>query len=260
MKQAALLLTFALLLTGCAAEQPALTTDVPAMAVTTAPIAPTTHPTEQTAPPTEPTTQPTEATTLPPEPTEPAPMYAGAVEDFLQPLESFSQAREYEAEFVMIHFTSAVAVDRNDPFSMEKIRKIFVDYGVSIHYIIDRDGTVYCYVPETLVAWHAGKGSFAGIENRMNHYAIGIELVGMGDRNDMMIYMTGEAYDALPEEYKYFTDAQYQALIPLVADICARNGIPADRQHILGHSEYNPAKTDPGGNFDWERLLAGLTD
>ena len=63
---------------------------------------------------------------------------------------------------------------------------------------------------------------------------------------------------ALPEAWKGFTEAQYDALIPLVKDICSRNGIEADREHIIGHQEYSPAKTDPGSLFDWERLIAGV--
>ena len=187
-------------------------------------------------------------------------VYSGAVEDFLTPVEEYSWEREFDPEYVMIHFTSAVVEHRDDPYNMDHIRQIFVDYDISIHYIIDRDGTVRCYIPEDRVAWHAGKGEWAGDEkytNKMNHYAIGIEIAAVGSARDMEIYLTEEEYQAMDDSLKGFTDAQYDALKLLVEDICARNNIPADRDHVIGHQEYSPAKNDPGELFDWSRILPG---
>jgi N-acetyl-anhydromuramyl-L-alanine amidase AmpD len=129
---------------------------------------------------------------------------------------------------------------------------------VSIHYIIDRAGTVYCYIPEDRVAWHAGKGQWAGDEkytDKMNFYAIGIELVGIGSAKDMSLYMTKENYNKLDKSLRGFTDAQYISLKALVEDICCRNGIPMDREHVIGHEDYSSRKKDPGELFDWDRLL-----
>lgn len=188
----------------------------------------------------------------------PVTVYPGAVEDFLLPLEEFSWERQVAPEFVMLHFTSAVVPHPEDPYNMGYIRDIFVEYDLSIHYIIGRDGTVYCYIPEDRVAWHAGAGQWRNdpkYTDNMNAYAIGIEVVAMGSQADMADYLTEEAYDALAGSLKGFTDAQYETLRTLVADICARNDIPMDRSHVIGHQEYSAAKTDPGELFDWSRLL-----
>lgn len=185
-------------------------------------------------------------------------VYSGAVEDFLLPVEEYSWEREFAPEYVMIHFTSAVVEHRDDPLNMDYIRQIFVDYDISVHYIIDREGTVRCYVPEDRVAWHAGKGEWANDEkytNKMNHYAIGIEIAAIGSQKDMEIYLTEEEYAALDDRFKGFSDAQYNALKLLVEDICARYGIPADRDHVIGHQDYSPSKNDPGELFDWSRIL-----
>ena len=48
---------------------------------------------------------------------------------------------------------------------------------------------------------------------------------------------------------------QSVALRLLVEDICQRNGIPMDREHVIGHSEYAPRKSDPGELFDWAQLI-----
>ena len=190
---------------------------------------------------------------------ETAPVYSGAQKDYLLPLTDFSRPREQAPEFVMIHFTSAVVLSREDPFHMDAIRSIFVDYEVSVHYIIDRDGTVRCYIPESLVAWHAGTGTWQDdpkYTNKLNDYAIGIELVAIGSQTDMKQYLTASDYQSLNPDWIGFTDAQYEALEALVRDICLRNEIPMDRDHVIGHQEYSPKKTDPGELFDWDRLMA----
>lgn len=242
-----LLLAVVLLLCGCR-QAPAPTTTAAATTV-----------------PTPTTTQATVPVTTTVIPTTQAPkvyVYEGAVEDYLLPLEDNSWPRECAPEFVMLHFTSAVAVQPQDPYELDTVRKIFTDYGTSIHYLLDRDGTVYCYIPEDLVAWHAGKGTFAGDEkytNKMNYYAIGIEILAIGSQADMSLYLTAEQYDALDDSLLGYTDEQYEALKLLVADICRRNGIPMDRNHVLGHQEYAPGKNDPGELFDWERFFSSGT-
>ena len=186
-------------------------------------------------------------------------VFSGAVKDYLLPLESFSRERTHEPEFVMIHFTSAVVLSQNDPYNMDTIRSIFEDNEVSVHYIIDRDGTIRCYVPENLVAWHAGAGTWKDnpdYTNKLNDYAIGIELAAIGSKKDMKQYLSSAAYNSLDQSLIGFTDAQYHALKELVRDICQRHEIPMDREHLIGHQEYSPKKPDPGELFDWERLLS----
>ena len=181
-----------------------------------------------------------------------------AKEYYLEPLDDYSWQREFTPEYVMLHFTSAVVLDKNDPYNMDSIRKIFEDGKISINYIIDRDGEITCYIPENRCAWHAGKGSFNDIEkltDAMNRYSIGIELVAIGNENDMSPYFSKSEYSEIDKNLIGFTEAQYQALIPLLKDICKRNSIPYDKEHIIGHEEYKKSKTDPGELFDWERLF-----
>lgn len=181
-----------------------------------------------------------------------------AKKDYLLPLEDYSWEREFDPEYVMLHFTSNVVNNRENPYDIEQVRNIFVEGGVSIHYIIDRNGEIYCYIPETRDAWHAGKGTFADNEkytNKMNKYAIGIEIMAIGSAKDMSIYLSEQEYNALKDEHIGFTEAQYEALRELVPDICRRNNIPIDREHVIGHSEYNPAKNDVGELFEWEQLF-----
>ena len=107
---------------------------------------------------------------------------------------------------------------------------------VSAHYLIDEDGTVVRLVAEDKRAWHAGRSYWRGITD-INSASIGIELVNPGHEFG----------------YRPFTDAQMEALVPLLADIVRRHGIrPAD---VVGHSDVAPArKTDPGELFEWDTL------
>jgi N-acetylmuramoyl-L-alanine amidase len=107
---------------------------------------------------------------------------------------------------------------------------------VSAHYTIDRDGTVYRHVDESLRARHAGVSCWAG-ERDVNSRSIGIELVNPG------------------HEFGYvpFPDAQIEALTGLSHGILARHPISPER--VVGHSDVAPArKTDPGELFPWSRL------
>ncbi|MBE6650279.1 MAG: N-acetylmuramoyl-L-alanine amidase [Ruminococcaceae bacterium] len=190
-----------------------------------------------------------------PEPISVSPL---ASEDFLLPFDKFSWEREFAPEYVMIHFTSAVMVDKEDPYNIDKVKNIFEELEVSINYIIDRNGDIRCYIPEYRAAWHAGKGSYKGIEkltDAMNRYSIGIELVAMGSLKDMSVYMSEEEYFSLDQNLMGFTDEQYASLKLLVEDICERNHIPFDREHVIGHCEYKKEKTDPGELFDWNRIF-----
>lgn len=181
-----------------------------------------------------------------------------AVEDaLLLPVVQNSYPRTENVSHVMVHFMSAVIAHPDDPFGIENVRRTFFDTGSSIHYVIDRDGTVYRLVNESYVAWHAGKGSWAGDErytDRMNQYAIGIEMLAIGSKKDMAGMLSSAFYDTLPSAWIGYTDAQYDALKALVEDICDRHGIPFDRTHVLGHSDYTSRKTDPGELFDWTRI------
>jgi N-acetylmuramoyl-L-alanine amidase len=111
-------------------------------------------------------------------------------------------------------------------------------FEVSAHWLISETGVVDGLVPEGMRAWHAGAGSWAGLED-INSHSIGIELANSGSQP--------------------FSEPQMMALEVLLAGIMARWGIPANR--VIAHSDMAPArKGDPGARFDWRRLaLQGLS-
>lgn len=108
--------------------------------------------------------------------------------------------------------------------------------GVSAHYVIDRDGTVYQLVPDDKSAWHAGTSWLPDAKKKsgsVNTRSIGIELVNKGDgKTD-------------------FPSKQMAALKTLVEELKGKYAI----QYILGHKEVAPGrKDDPADNFDWSAV------
>jgi N-acetyl-anhydromuramyl-L-alanine amidase AmpD len=115
--------------------------------------------------------------------------------------------------------------------------------GASSHYIVrSADGFVCESVLEKDIAWHAGNWPY-------NQTSVGIE---------------HEGYISDPS---WFTDAMYDSSAQLSAYLCYKYGIPADRAHIIGHSEvpdpYNPGRyggvdhhTDPGGYWSWDKYMS----
>ncbi|MFH8886108.1 N-acetylmuramoyl-L-alanine amidase [Streptomyces californicus] len=136
-----------------------------------------------------------------------------------------SQPSERRIDRVIIHvaqqlFTPTAGIFRNPA------------QQVSAHYVVrSGDGLVAQCVREKDIAWHAGNWDW-------NTRSVGIEHEGWVDR---------------PE---FFTDVMYRRSAVLTADICARHGIPRDREHIVGHHEVPGSDhTDPGVLWDWDRYL-----
>ncbi|WP_102264516.1 N-acetylmuramoyl-L-alanine amidase [Mesobacillus jeotgali] len=161
---------------------------------------------------------------------------------------------------VVLHFISNAANNPENPYEYEDIRKIFIDYDVSPHYMIDREGKIYFLMPESRAARHSGKGelsAFSEYKDHLNKYSIGIELLAVGTEAEMKSMMSADHYKKIPREHIGYTEEQYKALNLLLEDILARNKeIKRDRIHIIGHDEYAPErKTDPGSLFDWDRIM-----
>ncbi len=126
---------------------------------------------------------------------------------------------------IMLHFCSDVIQNPDNPYSVTRIADIFTSYGVSAHYLIDREGVVHRFVPEERVAYHAGKGHLEWMpdrHNNMNEFSIGIEMLNIGSWRDMKTFMSKEKYEAFASKYPEwidYTEAQYQALNLLIASI-----------------------------------------
>lgn len=113
--------------------------------------------------------------------------------------------------------------------------------GVSAHFTVAADGRVGQSVSEKNTAWHAGP--VPNGQPEMNPRSIGIEHEGVQNAQN-------------PWQP---TEAQLNATAELVAGICQRWDIPADRAHIIGHNEVNPQRAArancPGKGWPWARFI-----
>ncbi|MFJ4714368.1 N-acetylmuramoyl-L-alanine amidase [Streptomyces sp. NPDC088785] len=136
-----------------------------------------------------------------------------------------SRPTAYPIDYVIVHVTQETWADALAIFKNPAKK-------VSAHYVVrSSDGHIAQCVREKNIAWHAGNWDY-------NTRSIGIEHEGWVDKP------------------QYFTDALYERSAALTASICARYGIPADREHILGHVEVpGTDHTDPGPNWDWTRYI-----
>jgi N-acetyl-anhydromuramyl-L-alanine amidase AmpD len=134
--------------------------------------------------------------------------------------------------------------------------------GLSCHFLLDLDGTVYQTLDVAGRAYHAAE---------FNDGSVGIEIanlgayptrdkVGAGARRGRV-----HGVELWQEEY---TDAQYEALARLVAALCRELDVPLEApaakgvlpkaagwRGILGHYHLTTQKVDPGPAFDWDRFL-----
>lgn len=163
---------------------------------------------------------------------------------------SNKRKRAGQISIIVIHYTE---------IDFEATKKRFLDSSqeVSAHLVIDQDGTVYRFVQDEDVAYHAGQSYWYGLE-RVNEYSIGIELVHSGFSATEGIKVEGDEHLWVP-----YDGRQIDALIKICKDYSAKYNIEA--QNIVGHSDvavwrYNDkgkiyaAKRDPGPLFPWRQL------
>ncbi len=138
--------------------------------------------------------------------------------------------RALPVSMVVLHYTGMQSAED------ALVRMCDGEAKVSAHYMIDEDGTVTRMVSEDKRAWHAGRSYWRGITD-VNSASVGIELVNPGHEWG----------------YRPFTEAQMEALIPLLAAILGRHRIAP--VNVVGHSDIAPTrKEDPGELFEWELL------
>jgi len=131
---------------------------------------------------------------------------------------------------VVLHYTEMASAE--DALA----RLTDAEAKVSAHYLISDAGEVIRLVDEDKRAWHAGLSYWRGHPD-VNSASIGIELDHPG-------HALG---------YREFSEAQFDALVPLLARIVHDYNIP--RANVVGHSDVAPArKIDPGELFPWDRL------
>ena len=108
------------------------------------------------------------------------------------------------------------------------------DRFVSWHYTVrSADGHVAQHVATHNVAAHAGNWY-------INMHSVGVEHEG---------YAAGQG--------AWYTESLYRSSAALMKYLAAKYGVELDRDHVVGHEEFQSAnyKWDPGPYWDWERYM-----
>lgn len=159
---------------------------------------------------------------------------------------------------IVIHFSSNIILKPNNPYIPEDVIDIFKKFGISAHYLIGRDGTIFKLVEESRNAYHAGAGyltDYPSYKDNLNKHSIGIELLAIRTESEMKEYISSEVYQSIPEENIGYTEEQYASLNFLLPLIYDRYDIDQDRVYVIGHEEYSLGrKVDPGSLFDWSKI------
>lgn len=117
------------------------------------------------------------------------------------------------------------------------------DVPTATHYLVGRGGRLIQMVPDDKKALHAGSSQQPGWNDR----SIGIE-------HEVRQTPWGKK---APFPLNDWTPHMLDTSARLVARLCRTYGIPANRQHIVGHSDVPGAThVDPGPAFPWARYLA----
>ncbi len=123
----------------------------------------------------------------------------------------------------------------------------FVKVGkqASTHYGINQGGWVFQFVKEKDRAW--GQGVKSGTK-RGDSWGLTAQDKTNGKENPGGISVE---ISGIPEEEANnvggtYPDVVYENLAYLIANVCHRNQIPVDRQHIFGHDELVNSRSDPG--------------
>jgi N-acetylmuramoyl-L-alanine amidase len=146
--------------------------------------------------------------------------------------------------------------------------------GLSVHFMLDTDGTIYQTLDLKERAWHA---------TTSNSRSAGVEIANLGafpqqDGKLGQQVVSGEVQGQMLYQSD-FTPQQYASLIKLTAALCTvfpkiRCDYPHDAvghvipqklpdevltnyQGVLGHYHVQANKQDPGPAFDWDRVING---
>ncbi len=134
-------------------------------------------------------------------------------------------------KYLIFHYTGM----KSDKSAIKRLTDI--NSYVSCHYYIDLNGSIIQMVPDSYVAWHAGKSSW-GRDKNLNKNSIGIEISNPGHEHG----------------YRKFRKIQIRNLIKLSKKLMKKYSIK--NKNILGHSDIAPLrKKDPGEKFPWHLLF-----
>jgi len=171
----------------------------------------------------------------------------------------YTHGRKDRIKYGIIHSVSAKNIKgyAQNPYDINAILDLFIKKGpidkFSCHYLIDRDGSIYCMVPYKDTAWHAGVSviqTSKGYEVNLNNSSVGIELVGKeGDP------FTTVQYDRLTDLAIYLEMIVLSSNLGQIDHWVGHDWIAGQISVSLKLRAIGDIKKDPGPLFNWDMFL-----
>lgn len=119
----------------------------------------------------------------------------------------FTHGRKMESvEGMIIHHTAGTG-------EASDVARVLQERGLSVHYVVDKQGRVVQLMDDSLEAWHAGKNNDSGYDNRNT---VGVEIIAHDDED--------------------VTPAQVEATKRLIKSLSGKYGFDAATS-VFGHGE-----------------------
>jgi len=151
-------------------------------------------------------------------------------------------------QYIVIHYSAALGSKE----AVLKYENSNTDYGY--HYMIDRDGSHFDTAPTNKIVWHAG-----GNKNVKNSNSVGICLMNVGFEREGVAaksnWVSGK-YPNINKQGKWepYSEASLEKAATICAEVLKLNNLTTDR--IVGHSDIQTNKSDPGPAFNMENFRA----
>lgn len=162
-----------------------------------------------------------------------------------------SSRSNYHPLIIVNHITATMSFSSTDDWFRSSDNNVS-----SAHFVINREGKIYQYVPIERMAWVNGiKGKdfdyvtsqFVKSKGKINPnlYSVGIEHTGTDGT------LTEDQFKASVWLHKYIQSYVIEKW---------NHTIKFDRKHVIGHYEIDPINKSfcPGPNFPWDRLISNL--
>ena len=141
----------------------------------------------------------------------------------------FAESSQRTPDTIIVH-SSYDALSGN-VYSLEGLIKEYQQYGVSPHYLIDRQGVIYRLVADKNTAYHAGESLMPDGRKNVNEFSLGIEI--------------------MTTKKEVPTEEQYVALQKLIDFLRGSYKI----KYVLGHNQIAEGRKDDPWNFDWKKIV-----
>lgn len=167
-----------------------------------------------------------------------------------------SSRQGWKPDMICCHQTSGAAKSAINWFINKESK-------VSAHYLVDKLGQIYSFVPIEEMAWANGTNT---TDPELSYHYSKSKLQKVRERKtNANLYTVSIEFEN--DDTGILTEPQYEAGLWLMKKIIKNLkeiynvDFVADREHIIGHSDLNPIRKAgcPGKDFPFERFIKDLT-